>query len=43
MLGLSPTFQRNRGKHDANIPGAFRIVTMKKREVRFEAINDANA
>ena len=42
MLGLSPTFQRNRGKHDANILGTFRIVTMKKREVHFEARNDAN-
>ena len=43
MLGPSPTFQRNCGKHDVNIPGAFRIVTMKKREFHFEAINDANA
>ena len=43
MLGPSPTFQRNHGKHDANIPGTFRIVTMKKREVHFEARNDANA
>ena len=43
MLGPSPTFQKKRGKHDANIPGAFRIVTMKKREFHFEAINDANA
>ena len=30
VLGPSPTFQRNHGKRDANIPGAFRIVTMKK-------------
>ena len=43
VLGPSPTFYRNRGKRDANIPGAFRIVTMKKREFHFEAINDANA
>lgn len=43
VLGPSPTFQRNRGKRDANIPGTFRIVTMKKREVHFEARNDANA
>ena len=43
MLGPSPTFHRNRGKRDANIPGAFKIVTMKKREFHFEVINDANA
>ena len=41
-MGPSPTFQRNCGKRDANIQGTFRIVTMKKREVHFEAINDAN-
>ena len=43
MLGPSPTFQRNHGKRDANIQGTFRIVTMKKGEVHFEEINDANA
>jgi len=43
VLGPSPTFRRNRRKGDANIPGTFRIVTMKKREVHFEARNDANA
>ena len=42
MLGPSPTFHRNRGKRDANIPGTFRIVTMKKGEVHFEETNDAN-
>eukprot|EP01018_Ginkgo_biloba_P031804 Gb_08320 [translate_table: standard] len=43
MLGPSLTFCKNRRKGNPDKPGTFRIVTIKRREVHFEARNAATA